>query len=48
MKNINKYSPKEALALMIMANENVSFKELDNLVLSLEQISLVKKVKLKY
>lgn len=45
MKNVNKYSPKEALALMIMANENVSFKELDNLVLSLEQISLVKKSK---
>lgn len=45
MKNINRYSPKEALALMIMANENASFKELDNLVLTLEQILLVKKNK---
>lgn len=36
MNNKNKYSPKETLGLLILANKNVTFKELDNLILSLE------------
>lgn len=38
MNNKNRYSPKESLGLLIIANENVSFKEMDNLVLSLEHV----------
>lgn len=38
MNNKNRYSPKESLGLLIIANDNVSFKEMDNLVLSLEHI----------
>lgn len=45
MNNKNKYSPKESLGLLIIANENVSLKEMDNLILSLEQILLQNKSK---
>ena len=45
MNNKNKYSPKETLGLLILANKNVTFKELDNLILSLEQILLQRKPK---
>lgn len=45
MNNKNKYSPKESLGLLIIANENVSFKEMDNLILSLEQVLLQNKAK---
>lgn len=45
MNNKNKYSPKENLGLLIIANENVSFKEMDNLILSLEQVLLQNKAK---
>ena len=45
MNSKNKYSPKESLGLLIIANENVSFKEMDNLILSLEQILLQNKTK---
>lgn len=41
----NKYSPKENLGLLIIANENVSFKEMDNLILSLEQVLSQNKTK---
>ena len=45
MNNKNKYSPKENLGLLIIANKNVSFKEMDNLILSLEQVLLQNKAK---
>lgn len=45
MNNKNKYSTKESLGLLIIANENVSFKEMDNLILSLEQALLQNKAK---
>ena len=45
MNNKNKYYPKESLGLLIIANENVSFKEMDNLILSLEQVLLQNKAK---
>ena len=45
MNNKNKYSPKENLGLLIIANENVSFKEMYNLILSLEQVLLQNKAK---
>lgn len=45
MNNKNKYSPKESLGLLIIANENVSFKKMDNLILSLEQVLLQNKAK---
>lgn len=45
MNNKVRYSPKESLGLLIIANDNVSFKEMDNLILSLEQILLQKKSK---
>lgn len=45
MDNKNRYTPKETLGLLIIANENVSFKEMDNLILSLEYILLQKKTK---
>ena len=45
MNNKNKYSPKESLGLLIIANENVNFKEMDNLILSLEQVLLQNKTK---
>lgn len=45
MNNKNKYSPKESLGLLIIANENVSFKGMDNLILSLEQVLLQNKAK---
>lgn len=45
MNNKNKYSPKETLGLLILTNKNVTFKELDNLILSLEQILLQRKPK---
>ncbi len=45
MNNKNKYSPKETLGPLILANKNVTFKELDNLILSLEQILLQRKPK---
>ena len=48
MNNKNKYSPKETLGLLILANKNVTFKELDNLILSLEQILLQRKPKKKF
>ena len=41
----NRYSPKEALGLLIIANESVTFKEMNNLVLSLEQVLLQEKTK---
>ena len=41
----NKYSPKENLGLLIIANENVNFKEIDNLILSLEQVLSQNKTK---
>lgn len=43
MNNKNIYSPKENLGLLIIANENTSLKEMDNLILSLEQILLQRK-----
>ncbi len=45
MNNKNRYSPKENLGLLLLANKNTSFKEMDNLILSLEQILLQKKTK---
>lgn len=45
MNNKVRYSPKENLGLLIIANDNVSFKEMDNLILSLEQILLQNKTK---
>lgn len=45
MNNKNRYSPKENLGLLLLANQNTSFKEMDNLILSLEQILLQKKSK---
>lgn len=45
MDNKNRYTPKETLGLLLLANENVSFKEMDNLILSLEYILLQKKTK---
>lgn len=45
MNNKNRYSPKENLGLLLIANENTSFKEMDNLILSLEQVLLQKKSK---
>lgn len=45
MDNKNRYTPKETLGLLIIANDNVSFKEMDNLILSLEYILLQKKTK---
>lgn len=45
MNNKVRYSPKETLGLLIIANENVSFKEMDNLILSLEQVLLQNKTK---
>ena len=40
MNNKNKYSPKETLGPLILANKNVTFKELDNLILSLIHLKL--------
>lgn len=45
MNNKNRYSPKESLELLIIANENVSFKEMDNLILALEQVLMQNKSK---
>lgn len=45
MNNKNRYSPKESLGLLIIANENVSFKEMDNLILALEQVLMQNKSK---
>lgn len=45
MNNKVRYSPKETLGLLIIANENVSFKEMDNLILSLEEVLLQNKTK---
>lgn len=45
MNNKNRYSPKERLGLLIIANENVSFKEMDNLILALEQVLMQNKSK---
>lgn len=45
MDNKNRYTPKETLGLLLLANENASFKEMDNLILSLEYILLQKKTK---
>lgn len=45
MNNKNRYSPKENLGLLIIANQNTDFKEMDNLILSLEQVLLQKKSK---
>lgn len=45
MNNKNRYSRKESLGLLIIANENVSFKEMDNLILALEQVLMQNKSK---
>ena len=45
MNNKNRYSPRESLGLLIIANENVNYKEMDNLILSLEQVLLQNKTK---
>ena len=40
MRNVQKYSPKECLALIIIASEKAIFKEFNNFTRSLEQILL--------
>lgn len=45
MNNKNRYSPKETLGLLLIANEKVNFKKMDNLILSLDKTIQQKKSK---
>ena len=45
MNNKNRYSPKETLGLLLIANEKVNFKKMENLILSLDKTIQQKKSK---